>query len=453
MSWRDIWRSQATATEHYSTHDLDSMHSLAAALANRQPRALLWVVRVLVLTLLALLLWASVSELDTLTRGSGKVIPSGQVQKLQSLEGGVVAEILVAEGDRVEAGQALMKISDLPFVGSYEEGRVHDLTLKARIARLSAEADGHEFVGDPEVISSRPDIQSAEERQYHSDLAELRESAAIAEEQLNQAQSQLHEAEARARQLQRNLGLVRRELAMKRPLVARQVLSEVDLLQLQVREAEAEGELESLQLSIPRLQSIIKETERKREHLDAEFRGRARQQLNDTLAEQARIKETQLSLADRVERTTLRSSVPGVIKRIHTNTVGGVVRPGMDVIEIVPAEQQLVIEAQVRPADIAHLVIGQPARLRFSAYDFALYGSMAATLGFISADTMTDDQGQTYFLVRLQPQDPALVFGDQQLPIRVGMTVEVDILTGKRTLLQYLLKPVNRVLGNALHES
>lgn len=448
MSWRN-----SSIQHHYSQADLDSMNSLSAALAARSPRELLWVVRVIVLTLVALLVWMAIGELDTLTRASGKVIPSSQVQKLQSLEGGVVAEILVAEGQRVEAGQALMKISDLPFVGSYEEGRVHYFSLKARIARLQSEAEGSDFVADPDVMASRPDLQNAEQSLLRSNRAELQETIGIVAEQRKQAESQLREAEARQRQLQRNLTLVRRELQLKRPLVSRQVLSEVDLIQLQVREAEAEGELESLGLSMPRLQSLIEESARKSEHAELEFRSRAREQLNEAQAELARISETQLSLADRVERTTLRSSVPGVIKRIHANTVGGVIRPGMDVIEIVPEEEQLLIEANVRPSDIAHLVPGQAARIRFSAYDFAVYGSMEARLDFISADTITDDKGQSFFVVRLKPGTRALRFGDQQLPVRVGMTAEVDIVTGKRTLLQYLLKPVNRALGNALHES
>lgn len=453
--WLDMWRAPSNAREYgcYSAADIASMHSLAAALAVRRPTSMLWVIRVLVLTLLALLVWMAMAQLDTLTRGVGKVIPSGQVQKLQSLEGGVVAEILVSEGQRVEAGQALMKISDRPFVGSYEEGRVHYLSLRARAARLLAEAEGEAFVLDAEVESSRPDLQAAEIRQLQSDRSELQQSQSILSEQLKQAESQLTEAEARKRQLQRNLDLVRREIQLKRPLVSRQVLSEVDLIQLQVREAEAAGELESLGLSMPRLRSLIDEAGRKHDHLDVEFRSKARQQLNEVQAELARVSETQLSLADRVERTTLRSTVPGVIKRIHANTIGGVIRPGMDVIELVPEDEQLLIEAHVRPSDIAHLVVGQNARIRFSAYDFALYGSMPATLSFISADTITDEQGQTFFVVRLQPRDTALQFGLQHLPIRVGMTADVDIMTGKRTILEYLLKPVNRALSNGMRES
>ncbi|WP_221797200.1 HlyD family type I secretion periplasmic adaptor subunit [Oceanobacter mangrovi] len=441
--------------QRFSDLDIDTMHSLQSAIAQRVPWHWYGLTAVICLTTTVLLIWAAVAEIDTVVRASGKIVPAGQVQTIQSLEGGVLAEILVSEGQQVSAGQPLAKISDLPFSGSFEENRVQSQALKARLLRLQAEADSQSFEPLENQQGLPATLLTGEQALFNSHRAELNENQNILREQIKQAESQQQETQARIRQLERSLQLINKELALKQPLVARRVLSEVDLLQLQSRQAEAEGELEASQLSLPRLQSLIEENRRKLEHSELEFRSQARQQLTEQSAELARLLEIQTSLADRVARTTLRSPVNGTVKRVYANTPGGVIQPGMDVLDIVPDETSLLVEVKIRPADIGHLSQGQNARIKLTAYDFAIYGGVAGQLEFISADTITEDTGggeSSYFVGRVRPASDAISHAGQTLPIRVGMTSEVDIVTGKRSLLSYLLNPINRTLSSGMLE-
>lgn len=439
-------------TENYNDEDLAYMQSLSAAVVQHAPRFSFWVIGSITLTVLLLTLWMAWAELDTMVRAQGKVIPSSHVQKIQSLEGGVISEILVREGDTVKINQPLMKISDIPFLSSYEENSIKYLELKARIVRLTAEANSVDFGSDEDVKKGMPALLLSEEQLFQSNKAELDQNLSIYKEQLTQAKNQLLEVLSREKQLARSLALLKKELKIKKPLVDRQILSEVEYLQLQGRESEAEGELDGLSLSIPRIQSIIDEAENKLEHTQLEFRNRARKELNEVTAEVSRIYETQTSLADRVDRTTLRSPVNGTVKRIFINTIGGVVKSGFDVVEIVPSEDTLLIEAQIKPADIGNVEVGQATRIKFTAYDFAIYGSLEGEVRFISADTITDEEGNSYYVARVEPSQSYLGLESSKRYIKVGMTAEVDVITGKKTILSYLLKPINRAMDSALRE-
>lgn len=443
---------QQQKTRRYSDEDLAYMQSLSAAVAQRTPHHIQRVIVIIAASVVLLTLWMAWAELDTVVRATGKVVPSSQVQKIQSLEGGVVSEILVHEGDRVTLNQPLMKISDIPFLSSYEEQQIKYLELKAKLVRLIAEAEGEPFGDDSEVRENRPELLSAERSLYESDLAGLEQNQNILKEQRVQAESQLLEAQAREKQLARSVSLLKKELQLKKPLVESRVLSEVEYLQVQVKEAEAEGELDSVRLSIPRIQSVIDEANRKIEHGKLEFQNRAQKELTEVKAEVSRILEAQTSLADRVERTTLRSPVNGTVKRIYVNTVGGVIKSGSDIVEIVPSEDSLLIEAKINPADIGNVEVGQTARIKFSAYDFAIYGSLQGEVRFISADTITDDEGNSFYLARISPEQAYLGGESSKLLIKAGMTTMVDIVTGKKTILHYLLKPVNRAMDSALRE-
>ena len=439
-------------TANYNDEDLAYMQSLSAAVVQHAPRYSFWVIGTITLTLLSLVLWMAWAELDTMVRSQGKVIPSSHVQKIQSLEGGVISEILVQEGDEVSINQPLMKISDIPFLSSYEENSIKYLELKARVVRLNAEANSLAFGSDEEVKKGMPELLISEEQLFQSNKAELEQNLSIYDEQLKQAKNQLLETQSREKQLARSLDLLKQELRIKKPLVERQVLSEVDYLQLQGKEASAEGELDSLNLSIPRIQSILDEAGNKLEHTQLEFRNRARKELNEVTAEVSRIYETQTSLADRVDRTTLRSTVNGTVKRILINTIGGVVKSGYDVVEIVPLEGSLLIETKIKPADIGNVEVGQPTRIKFTAYDFAIYGSLEGEVLFISADTITDEEGNSFYVARVEPKQSYLGLASSKRYIKVGMTAEVDIITGKKTILSYLLKPINRAMDSALRE-
>lgn len=441
-----------TRVDRHGKDDLAYMQSLSAAVMERSPRFVMRVVLIIALFVASALLWMNFAEIDVVIRGSGKVIPASQVQVVQSLEGGIVSEILTREGALVEVNQPLLKISDIAFASSFEENRLKYLELLARAARLQAEAFDREFQPDAEVEKARPELNRSERSLFESHREQLKQTLDILDAQIAQQQSALQEALSKQRQLTKSLKLVRKEIRIKKPLKQKGIISEVEFLQLQQREAEMEGELEAVGISIPRIQSTIDEARSKRQQALLDFRNKAKQELNEIRSEIARIREAQVALRDRVTRTTLRSPVKGIVQRLLTNTVGGVVSPGSPVVEIVPQEDALLIELRIKPADIASVRIGQTARLKFSAYDFAVHGSLPSVVTFVSADTITDEDGNSYYLLRVKPERDFLGHPSRPLPIKVGMTVEADIVTDKKTILQYLMEPVTRGLDKALKE-
>ncbi|WP_372764847.1 HlyD family type I secretion periplasmic adaptor subunit [Litorivivens sp.] len=438
--------------QSYDDSDLAYMRSLSAAVLERSPKQLLTVLYVMVALVVVALVWAAWAELDVVVRGGGKVIPARQVQQVQSLEGGVVAEILVREGDLVKMNQPLLKLSDVAFASSFQENRLKYFELVARSKRLQAEAFAGEFDdGDavsPEVVA----LINSEKSLFQSNRQQLVETLSIYRQQIQQQQRSLEEAQSKLRQLQRTLKLVREEIAIKKPLMQEKIISEVEFLQLRQRESELEGEIEISSITVPRLRSSIEEARGKLGQSELDFRNEAKRELNEVLAEISRIEQAQNALEDRVMRTVLRSPVNGVVKRLHANSLGGVVQPGTHVLEIVPLGDSLLVEARIKPADIATIEVGQLARLKFSAYDFAIHGSLTGLVKFISADTITDDDGSSFYIVRIAPDRDYLGKTEGRLPIKVGMTTEIDVVTGKKTILSYLLKPINRGLQNALRE-
>ncbi|MFT5173291.1 MAG: adhesin transport system membrane fusion protein [Gammaproteobacteria bacterium] len=440
-------------SSRYVEEDLRYMQSLASAVVQRSPRYMMMVLSLIALSVIATIVWMGFAEIDVVVRGSGKVIPSQKLQIIQSLEGGVVSEILVREGDLVEVSQPLIKISDVAFASSFGENQLHQLELKAKIARLKAEADGSAYEADQTVLREAPDLMRSAEELYRSRVLELEQTVQILREQVRQQESGREDAQARKKSFSGRLALVREELALKEPLVVRGLVTRVEFLQLKKQENEILSEFDSARLLIPRINSTIEETRRKIEQGTLEFRNAAKRELNEALSESSRIQETQQALKDRVQRTTIRSPVKGTVSRLHTNTVGGVVPAGGPILEVVPFEDALLIEININPADIANIAAGQPARLKFSAYDFAIYGSIEGVVQFLSADTVTNEEGISYYIARIKPQ--RVYFGPlkRPLPVRVGMTVEADVITDKKTVLEYLLKPINRGLQRALSEA
>jgi adhesin transport system membrane fusion protein len=292
----------------------------------------------------------------------------------------------------------------------------------------------------------------SEKSLYETNQQQLDETTQILQEKLSQSENEVLEAKGKRRNLQRTLKLIREEIKLKKPLLKKKLVSEIEFLQVQQREVEIEGELDAIKLSLPRLESTIEEAKRKIAQSRLDFRNKAKKELNEAVAEASRIAETQNALEDKVRRTMLRSPVKGTVTRLHVNTVGGVIPAGNPILEIVPFEDSLLVEVKIKPADIADLTVGQEARLKFSAYDFAIHGSLEGKVHFISADTVTTEEGETFFVVRIKPVRPYMGSTDNPLPIGVGMTVEADILTDKKTILQYIFKPIRRGLQRSLSE-
>ncbi len=442
--WLNRWKDSTTLSG-----ESDFMKDADSIIIGQEPlRA-----RVLMYSLAGVIVlgivWSALVQVDEITRGDAKVIPARQLQVLQSLDGGIVSQILVKEGDMVTEGQILLQVDSTRFESTVRENRSQYLSLLAKAARLRALGENKPFVPPPEAVAGDPRTVDEERRLYETATSELQTQLTIARQQLAQRSQELNEATTKKRQAAQSYESTARELAVTKPLLASGAVSEVELLRLQrdVDRFKAEGEIAGSQIA--RVQAGISESTRKVQEVELTYRNTASKEYSETMARLNSLLQSGTGLADRVKQSALRSPVKGTIKRLLVNTVGGVVQPGRDVVEIVPLEGRLLLEAKVAPRDIAFLKPGQRAIVKFTAYDFSVYGGLNASLEHIGADSVTDDRGNVFYTVRVAT-DQATLAGN--LPIIPGMVAEVDIITGKKTILSYLLKPVLRAKSAAMTE-
>ncbi|ABK43072.1 type I secretion membrane fusion protein, HlyD family [Magnetococcus marinus MC-1] len=399
------------------------------------------------------LLWAAYAEVVEATTGMGKVIPSGQVQRIQSLEPGRLTERLVREGDEVKTGDILLRIDDTQFQATYNESAARILALQARIARLTAEAQGASVFEVPgAILEQDPELAASEQSLFKSRRQSLLNNIQIREQQIVQRQQELAEAESAILQFQERLHLTRKEIKLTQPLVEKGLVGEVTLLHAQREEANLKGEITSLQHAIPRARSALIESKSKLEEATLAFKSQVQEDLNTASSELTRIQQSSSALEDRVTRSAIRSPVNGTVIRVHVNTIGQVVQSGATLMEIMPTEDSLLVEARIDPKDIAFLHPGQPATVKFTAYDFSIYGGLEGELTHISADAITDENGQAAYLVQVRTKDKSMRRNGKVLPIIPGMVASVDVITGQKTILNYLLKPIFKARDNALRE-
>jgi adhesin transport system membrane fusion protein len=432
--------------------DVDLTTDIRTSILAQSPRggrAIIWVTFAL---FFIFLIWAYFSNIEQVTRGEGKVIPSSQIQIVQNLEGGILSEILVDVGELVKKDQMLLRIDETRFSSSFQQNRSKYLSFKARAARLLSEANGTDYKVPQEVVDEKPEIGVREQELFESRRREFQSSMDILQEQISQRQHEYRELTTKLEELTRTNKLLQKELELTRPLVAQGAVSEVEVLHLERQASQMQGEIETIKQTIPKAQSRLQEAQLGLRENKLAFFNKAKTELNQVLAELEEVSASAIALEDRLRRTNVRSPVTGTINRLLVNTVGGVIQPGMDLVEIVPLEDTLVVEARIKPADIAFLRPDQEAKVKFTAYDFTIYGGLDARLEHISADSITEEQGNSYYLVRLRTDRNYLGPETNPLPIIPGMVASVDILTGKKTILAYLLKPVLRAKYMALRE-
>lgn len=399
-----------------------------------------------------MLVWADHAVLDEVTTGKGKVIPSSQLQVVQNLEGGIVKEILVTEGQIVKKGQVLLRIDDTGFASSVGENQAKQDALMAAIARLTAETLDKPLKFDPDLAKRAPEQVSAEQDLYRLREHELETQLGVMEQQVVQRRQEVAELKSRLGQGKRSYELAAEELRLTRPLIQEGAISKVEVLRLEREVNDLKGDLDSTKLALPRAQAALGEARRKINERKAAFKADAQKELNERKASLAVVKEAMSAAEDRVSRTDVRSPVRGTVKQLKVATIGGVVRPGMDLVEIVPLDDTLVVEAQIRPTDIAFLRPGQQTMIKITAYDYSIYGGLKGRLKKISADTITNDQGQSYYRIQVEADQSFLGTDNKPLPIIPGMTASVDIMTGHKSVLDYLLKPIIKVRDRALRE-
>ena len=414
---------------------------------NRGSSALIWLS---LFVLVALLTWAYFAWIDEVVRGEGKVVPSSQIQVIQSLDGGVVEEILVRPGELVEMGDVLLRIDPTRYSSSLGESQAETLSLTAKAARLEAIASGTPLKMPEEITEKAPELAEMERRVWEARSNELRSNLAVAQELIHQRQQELRETRANRDQAASSCALTSQELNMTRPLLKSGAVSEVDILRLQRDVARYCGEQKAAAAQLDRIQSSIQEAEERLEETEIKFRTEARTELSEVRAKLSTLKQSELALQDRVRLAEVRSPVRGTVKSLFSNTVGGVVQPGKDILEIVPIDDTLLLEVRINPRDIGFLHPGQTASVKFTAYDFVVYGGLEGVLEQLSADTITDEKGNSFYIAKVRTDDTFV--GEDNRPILPGMIADVHVLTGKRTVLQYLLKPILRARENAFTE-
>ena len=436
-------------TEGEKMPEQDFMGDADRAILEQEPIRARILLRALFAAFVVFIVWAGLVNIDEVTRGDGKVIPSQQLQVLQSLDGGIVSQILVKEGDVVNAGQVLLQVDSTRFESSVRENRSEYLSLSAKAARLMAIREGKPFDPPAEVMAEDPKTVAQERQLYETANSEMQTQISIARQQLEERQQELAEARSKQNQGAQAYESSMKELAVTKPLLASGAVSEMEVLRLQrdVDRFRSERDIATSQIS--RAQAAVTEASRKIQEVELDFRNTASKEFSETTAKLNALTQTSTGLNDKVKQSAIRSPVRGTVKRLLVNTVGGVVQPGRDIVEIVPLEGKLVLEAKVQPRDIAFLRPGQKAMVKFTAYDFSIYGGLDATLELIGADSVTDDRGNTFYTVRVSTTKTSLA---DHLPIIPGMVAEVDIITGQKTILSYLLKPVLRAKQAAMTE-
>lgn len=394
--------------------------------------------------------WASVSVLDEVTSGDGRVIPSSQTQVVQVLEGALISEVNVKVGDRVSAGQPLMRVNDVTAQSQLGELNEKREAFQARNARLMAEAQGigPDFSG----IKTSASLLAAEKALFESRKSSLEFEVMAADQARAQRRQERVEADVRIRESDRTLALLDKELDLARNLRSRGVFPEIDIVRLERQRQGESRDQAMLKASLSRLDLAIAETQARRDAAIQKFRATAQEEFAKTLGEMAVLEETLRAAEERVRRTTLRAPVNGIVNAIPVTTIGAVVQPGKNIIEIVPVDDRLLIEARLKPQDIAFVAPGQPASVKITAFDYTLYGDMKGRVERVGADTKFDDKGNPYYEVTVRTDANRLGPPDRALQIIPGMVTRVDIQTGRKTVLQYLLKPLARMKTEAMRE-
>ncbi len=409
----------------------------------RSGRLLLWILAALLAVAVA---WAWMAVVEVTVRGGGKVIPSSRLKMVESQDGGRVRRVLVREGDRVHRGQLLVELDPVRAGASLEEQRSRIAALEAQVARLEALVDDAAL---PPPEAGAGDIVQREYDRYVNERRELRTQLSAAREQRRQEEKALQSAGARVRQLQRSLRLVREELSRLEPLLAEGAVSEIEVLRLRRELNEVRGDLEVARAEVSRRQAAVEEAGRRLESLESETRNRWRRELSEALSRLEALRSAARGLEDRFTHTRIHAPVEGRVQRLYVNTPGEVIDPGGPVAEIVPGDEVLEIEARIRPSDIASVRPGLPARVRITAYRYAVHGALEGEVVSVSPDTVVDEQGRAFYLVRVRTREPG--YGPDR-PIVVGMMAEVAIRVGERRLLDYLLRPAGELFETALTE-
>jgi adhesin transport system membrane fusion protein len=428
--------------KNLSSHDYEYMNSLSEAVLQIRPRKLHLVLWFWFFTIVIFLLWASFTSIDEITRGSGEVVPSGENQIVQNLEGGIVEEILVKEGDIVKKDQILIKINNKKSESTYETNHLKGAALKAKITRLKAQANNTKFEYDKNLDKNLLELYQNEESLFKSNLQQIEAKKKILKNQLTQKYNAIKDAKSQKATASSSLYMINQEIKTMAPMVKKGLSSNMDLLALKREKNSISQQYKSAKIAIPRLQAEVLEIKNKISEVDYIFQSNSKEQLSEAIAMLQGTDASKDALKDQVLRTLVRAPMNGIVQKLFVHTVSGVVQPGEDLVEIVPLDHQLIVEVKIKPSDIAFIYDGIEAMVKFSAFDFSIYGGLKGKVIQISPDTIKDNEGNQFYLIRIKTNKNSFEHNGKKMKIIPGMTVNVDILTGKKTVMDYILKPI-----------
>ncbi|MDB5516275.1 MAG: Type secretion rane fusion protein HlyD [Tardiphaga sp.] len=439
--------------------DFAFSNDVRAAVELRTPRTS----RMLLLTALGLLvtfiIWAHFAVLDEVKRGNGKVVPSRQTQVVQSLEGGIISELLVQEGSIVDKDQPLARIEDTNFASQFGEIRERRGAMAARVIRLEAETQGLKDVTFPEELNRvAPRAVMTERSVFDSHMRKLAQDIDVIQQQETQKLKEIEELRASETRFAETLVLLNRETALTRKLYEQKVVPEIEMLRSDRQATDMRGQLAVVRATMVKTDAAVQEAHSRLLNITTAFRSQAEDDLAKSRGDLAVLAENIKSAQDRVRRTELRSPVHGVVNKLNVTTIGAVVAPGASLMEIVPLDDTLLVEGRIRPQDIAFIRPDHEAVIKLSAYDSSTYGSLHGKVERISADTITDEKGdknergETFYRVTVRTEKNHLGTTEHPLPIIPGMVATVEILTGQKSVLDYLIKPARTLRDEALRE-
>ena len=441
--------------------DLEFVHSLYGFSNARSSKRANYAFYIIILFVICVVAWAGVSEIDEIARGDGKVIPSSKIQKVQNLDGGIISDIFVKEGESVKKGTILMKIDSTRYQASLEGNKQEYISLLAVKVRLEAEVKINPKRSIPklkfpkDVLENNANYEKFEIQLFTNRVKELKISLKVLGNQNQQKIQELAEIRALTKQLTRSLKLIKEQRKTMKKLARAGVKSKFDVLDIEKEYNQAFGDLDAAILSIPRSKLSIKETENKIIERVQNFKTEASMELQKIISEIKKFESKLVAEEDILAKTDIISPVDGIIKQINKNTIGGVVSSGMDLIEIVPNSNTLLVEAKINPKDIAFINPNLKAVIKITAYDFGIYGGLEGQITEISADSIIDEESkerQSYYRIVVKTDKNYLERNGIKLPIIPGMIASVDIITGKKTILDFILKPILKTKQNAFHE-
>jgi len=425
-----------------SANDYEYMNSLSAALIHTRPKKLHWVLVSFLITITIFIVWASYAQIDEIARGSGKVVPNGQNQIIQNLEGGIVSKILVKEGDFVEKNQVLIRISNEKSSSTVASNELKSFYLQAQIQRLKAELKRKKFVYKKTDNTQLNAFLDNENELFEINKKQLESKILILKEQIKQKENELKDSRQTITHMRFSVNAISKEVEMTRPMVKRGIRSQVDFLKLQREQSDARQKLQSAILSVSKIKSEILELKKRIDETYQINDQETRSKLNETITSLRDLEANSVASTDQVLRTIVKSPLNGIVQKLHVNTIGGSVKPAQDLIEIVPTDYKLIVEVKILPKDIAFIYHGQKAIVKFSAYDFSIYGGLEGKVINISPDTTTEKDDKTYYIVRIETDRNYIGDENKKMKIIPGMVADVDIITGKKTILDYILKPI-----------